>query len=279
MSHDTESAKRAAIAKSKEEPKRGGSGMDLEFVRTLGHGKRLSDISIPKELDRTIPTRISFVDAAFGDYGFTPSQSILLTGTSGAGKTTLSLQVAEALQEGGDCVVLYNSNEEAGFQVRKVARRLDLKCNFYFGEDRLTPKIIEHLELIQSKNKGKQVVLIGDSIQSFDDGFYANGGTNSMTGVRVTKDLISWTKRTYGIAILIGQVNKDGEFEGRNIIKHAVDTHAHLYIDLKKRSETYKERIFEVGKNRMAPGGREYVVGMNDKGLYEKMDVDSGDEE
>ena len=42
MSHDTESAKRAAIAKSKEEPKRGGSGMDLEFVSLMMHPLLLS---------------------------------------------------------------------------------------------------------------------------------------------------------------------------------------------------------------------------------------------
>jgi predicted ATP-dependent serine protease len=65
-------------------------------------------------------------------------------------------------------------------------------------------------------------------------------------------------------------VNKSGDFSGKNGILHAIDVRGSLYIDSDKKSETYGERIFEITKNRFGCGGRAYVLGISDKGLYEK---------
>ncbi len=53
-------------------------------------------------------------------------------------------------------------------------------------------------------------------------------------------------------------------------IKHAVDTHGHLFIDMDKRSEFFGERMFAINKNRFGCSGRTYLLGMDDKGLYER---------
>ncbi|NBT35349.1 MAG: hypothetical protein EBT03_07395, partial [Betaproteobacteria bacterium] len=87
---------------------------------------------------------------------------------------------------------------------------------------------------------------------------------------RAIEMLTDFCKETYAIGITIGQVNKAGEFAGKQQIKHAVDVHAHLALDLQKSSETYGERIFEVQKNRFGANGKRYVLGMGKDGLYEK---------
>jgi len=82
--------------------------------------------------------------------------------------------------------------------------------------------------------------------------------------------LTNWAKDNYGVVVFIGQVTKDGTFQGNNTILHAVDIRGHLYIDEAKKSETYGERIFEVTKNRFGCSGKAYIMGMKSTGLYEK---------
>jgi hypothetical protein len=64
-------------------------------------------------------------------------------------------------------------------QSRKTAKRLKLKHGFVVGEDRLIPKVLDHARYLISKNPGKPLLLIIDSLQTHDDGFYANGGDRS----------------------------------------------------------------------------------------------------
>jgi|SRR5690606_35025880 len=82
--------------------------------------------------------------------------------------------------------------------------------------------------------------------------------------------LTTYAKRTFVNVIFIGQVNKSGEFAGKMTIKHAIDTHAHLYIDLDKRSDFFGERMFTVMKHRYGCSGRTYLLGMNERGLFER---------
>lgn len=257
-------AKKALKEKEREEA---SAAMNLKVALGLKHGTNIDSVVIPPELDRTVKTGIDFLDDAFGGEGMTPSSSVLFTGTPGAGKTTLMLQLASMITKQGH-VALYNTNEEAATQVKKVCRRLQLG-GFYVGDDRFVEKVLEHAEFIKKmpENKGKQVFIIGDSLQTLNDGKYREG-TNSMTQVRVTEMFTEWCKRTFGISILIGQVTKSGEFAGKQQVKHTVDIHAHLFIDEEKKSETYGERIFEVQKNRFGCNGKTYILDMDgEKGL------------
>lgn len=263
--------KRAAV--KEEAVKR--AGMNLDVGDEIARGTNILEIKVPEQLDQSVISGLDFFDSMLGGDGMTPSQSILLTGGPGAGKTTLALQIADAITERGG-IALYNTNEEAAVQVRKTVRRLNLRSGFIIGQDRLVPKTLEHMDYVSNmpQFKGKKIprVLIEDSLQTMDDGFYPNGGTNSNTPVRVTELATKWAKKNFDIIILIGQVNKDGEFNGKNVIKHAVDTHLHIYIDKAKKSETYGERIFESQKNRFGCSGLQFIVGMDkDKGLYLKL--------
>jgi DNA repair protein RadA/Sms len=244
--------------------------MELNVGETVKHGTNINDIELPEHLKITHKTGIDMLDNAFGGEGVTPSASILLSGGSGCGKTTLMLQLCDAWTKQGH-IALFNTNEEAASQVKKTVLRLGLQDGFFVGQDRLVPDMLEHTALLAKKYPGRRILLVGDSLQTLDDGYYANGGTNSNTQVRVTQMMIKWAKNTHNIAVIIGQVNKNGDFAGKNMVKHAVDVHLHMFHDKAKKSETYGERILETQKNRYGYSGTEIIFGIDGrKGVYEK---------
>jgi DNA repair protein RadA/Sms len=238
--------------------------------RNIDNGTNILDLEIPRELDVTIDTGISFINDAFGGKGITPSAVTLFTGTPGVGKTTLMLQLANSLTRSGN-VVLYNTREEDPMQVRRTCRRLGFTHGFYIGQERLVQSVLANLTDLRNKNPGKHAFLILDSLASHDDGFYPSGLTNSMTQVRITEAVTSYCKENYAIAFIVGHVTKNDEWAGKQQIKHTVDSHLHFFIDRKERSATCGERIVRMEKNRWGCSQIAYVLGMDEKkGLYEK---------
>ena len=237
-------------------------------IKNLKRGTTISDIKVPEALRDRKKTGVDFFDAAVGGAGLVPSSVVMLTGTPGAGKTTMLLQLADAITGSGH-VCLYNTGEESLYQVKMVAERLKLRNGFIVSQDTLVPDLLSHADHIRKANPGKQVFVLQDSLQTLDDGKYAHGA-NSMTTVRATEMLTDWAKSTYGIVMFIGQVTKGGDFAGKQTILHAVDCRGQLFIDDEKKSETYGERIFEVTKNRFGCSGKSYILGMGTTGLYER---------
>lgn len=245
------------------------SKMNLNVgIKDLKRGTNINEIEVPDALRDRKKTGLEFLDDAVGGDGFVPSSVMMLTGTPGAGKTTMLLQMADAITKAGH-MCLYNTGEESLFQVKMVVDRLKLKNGFLVGQDTNVADLLEHADAIRKANPRKQVFILQDSLQTLDDGKY-EGNTNSMTPVRCIEMLTDWAKSTYGIVTFIGQVNKDGVFAGKNTILHAIDVRGHLFIDDNKKSDTYGERIFEVTKNRFGCNGRSYILGMQKTGLYEK---------
>lgn len=237
-------------------------------IKNLKRGTTISDIKVPEALRDRKKTGVDFFDTAVGGAGLVPSSVVMLTGTPGAGKTTMLLQLADAITGSGH-VCLYNTGEESLYQVKMVAERLKLRNGFIVGQDTLVPDLLSHADHIRKANPGKQVFVLQDSLQTLDDGKYAHGA-NSMTTVRATEMLTDWAKSSYGIVMFIGQVTKGGDFAGKQTILHAVDCRGQLFIDDEKKSETYGERIFEVTKNRFGCSGKSYILGMGTTGLYER---------
>jgi len=245
------------------------SKMNLSVgVKGLKRGTTISNIEVPEALRNRKKTGIEWFDDALGGEGFVPSSVMMLTGTPGAGKTTMLLQLADAITKAGH-ICLYNTGEESLYQVKMVVERLGLKSGFFVGQDTLVGDVLKHANDLRKKNPGKQVFILQDSLQTLDDGKY-NGATNSMTPVRCIEALTNWAKDTNGIVMFIGQVTKNGDFAGKQTILHAVDMRAQLYIDEEKKSETYGERLFEVTKNRFGCSGKRYILGIAKTGLYEK---------
>lgn len=245
------------------------SKMNLNVgIKGLKRGTNISEIEVPPALRERKKIGISWFDDALGGEGFVPSSVMMLTGTPGAGKTTLLLQLANSITKAGH-ICLYNTGEESLYQVKMVTERLGLRSGFVVGQDTSITSLLEHADTLRKANPGKQVFILQDSLQTLDDEKWADG-TNSMTAMRCTEMLTDWAKSNYGVVIFIGQVNKDGEFSGKNGILHAIDVRGQLYIDKQKKSETYGERIFEITKNRFGCSGRAFILGMRREGLYEK---------
>lgn len=256
------------------------------------HGTQINQISVPERMKEKIPSGIGFIDDSLGGQGFTPGMCALLTGTPGAGKSTLLLQTAHAISRRDDCVVLFNTTEESLFQVKMTYDRLfgsEDHGSFYVGEDRIVddlnpalhPKvkkeieegkhkaILQHARHIMKMHPNKQFFLFVDSLQAIDDGKYHDGSVNGATPVRSIELLTNFVKETYAICVCIGQVNKGGEFSGKQAIKHIIDAHMHLKIDTHIKSETQGMRIFEVQKNRFGSACPAYILNMESNGLHE----------
>lgn len=248
------------------------AGMNLNVgIKDFKRNTNIMTVQVPEKLRHRIKIGMEWFDDAVGGEGFVPSSVMMLTGTPGAGKTTMLLQLADSITKAGH-ICLYNTGEESLYQVRMVTERLKLKHGFVCGQDTMVQDVIEHADDLRTRNPGKHVFVLQDSLQTLNDGKWGSE-TNSVTPMRCVETLTDWAKTNYTNVIFIGQVNKDGVFAGKNGILHAVDVRGHLFIDNQKKSETYGERIFEVTKNRFGCSGRAYVLGINDKGLYEKGNI------
>lgn len=243
------------------------------LLSNIGHGKNILDVNVPKELETRVLTGVPYFDEIFGDgldHGLTPSTTALVTGTSGAGKTTMLMQVADACNNpANNAIAFYNGQEESVYQMRKVTKRLKMKNGFYVGEDRLIPNVLKHADSLRAANPGKFLILIIDSIQCHDDGFYVDGAINSQTSKRVVQQIIDYCKETFTIGLLVGQVGKNGVFLGSNTLKHALDAHLHLYVDQKPSSASYGQRILKMEKNRFGLANVASLLGMDGtQGLF-----------
>jgi DNA repair protein RadA/Sms len=246
------------------EEKKKMADVGLKFKSDITPGVDIRDIVVPPELRRRAKTGIKFFDDIMGGEGLVPSMVTMLTGDPGAGKSTLVRQMADSLTKEGH-TVLYNTGEESPYQVAMQCEKMGLKNGFHVG---IESKVSDLLALADKLRKpGKELFLLQDSLQTLDDGFYSNGGTNSMTAVRSTEMLVNWAKATYSHVIFVGQNNKSGDFAGKNAIKHAVDAHVKIYFDKDKKSDTFGARLFAASKNRWGVCGIIHQVSISSKGV------------
>lgn len=234
----------------------------------IERGANILSIDIPDALKRRCKTGIKFIDDAFGGKGMTPSVCTLFTGTPGAGKTTLMLQLADSLTRQGH-VCLFNTAEESLYQVRGVVDRLNLRNGFVCGQDNHVPTLLAHCDAIREANPGKQLFVIIDSLQTLDDGHFNSGRITTATAERSLQAITDYCKEHYACAIVVGQVTKSGKMAGSNKLKHMVDAHCHLRIEDSEKSEFFQYRVFEVPKNRFGGAGHGYVLDMTARGLRE----------
>jgi len=225
-------------------------------IDNIAFGTNIQDIKVPNVLKKRIPTGLKYFDAVIGGEGFTPSMVSLFTGTPGAGKTTMMLTLANALQ-GKGAQVVFNTAEESLHQIKMTTDRLKLKHPFMVGGLDNVKELLEGCDKVREAAPDRPFFLIVDSLQCMNDGYFKSGRITTATAERALGLLTDYAKKHACNVLVIGQVTKDGKMSGSNKLKHMVDSHIHLSVEVK--DEDLKGcRVLETQKNRF--GGCGHVV-------------------
>ena len=195
--------------------------------------------------------------------GLVPGSLLLLGGDPGIGKSTLMLQLAGRLADGGGRV-LYLSGEESASQIAMRARRLGVDGGD--GLKLITETCFETVEQVLERDRPD--VLIVDSIQTV----YVSALDSipgSVSQVRETAAGFLRLAKSGGVTvILVGHVTKDGSIAGPRLLEHMVDTV--LYFE-GEGSQTH--RILRVVKNRFGSTNEIGLFRMSGSGLEEVSDL------
>jgi DNA repair protein RadA/Sms len=236
-------------------------------------GTNILNIEVPAQLQNKIMTGLTYWDDSLGGQGFTPSAVTLFVGTPGAGKTTMMLELANALTKRG-AMVLFNTAEESLYQLKMTVDRLRLQKGFIAGQETDVPKLLENCDKLRLAAPNKPFFLIVDSLQTLNDGKYGEN-TNSKTAERSLAMITEWCKQNYTNAIVIGQVTKGGQMAGANVLKHMVD--AMFTLDIEKKEQDFLGcRILQTEKNRFGGAGHIYFLTLRENGFQEVSRVTIG---
>jgi DNA repair protein RadA/Sms len=213
---------------------------------------RLSEVSL--EDTARWPTGSTELDRTLGG-GLVPGGVILIGGDPGIGKSTLTLQVVDAIAQTRRA--LYVTGEESAAQVASRARRLALDL------ERIEVLPETGLEAIFSHigNVRPDVVVI-DSIQTlYSEAF--NSAPGSVVQVReCAAELVRYAKANGVAIIIVGHVTKEGSIAGPRVLEHLVDTV--VYFEGEAGSNI---RIIRALKNRFGAANEIGVFSMTEDGL------------
>ena len=230
-------------------------------------GTNILDVQVPEELRRRFKSGLEYFDDALGGRGFTPSAVTLFTGTPGAGKTTLMLELANSLT-GRGANVLFNTAEESLYQLKMTVERLRLRYGFSAGQETNVPQLLKNCDELRKKNPNKPFFLIVDSLQCLNDGKYGEFQTNSKTAQRSLSLITDYCKANFCNAIIIGQVTKSGQMAGANVLKHMVDAMVTLDVE-RKDDDLMGCRVLQVEKNRFGGAGHIFFLALRENGFTE----------
>lgn len=189
------------------------------------------------------------VDRVLGG-GLVRGSVILLGGEPGVGKSTLLLQMAGGLGNGGHEVIVASA-EESAQQVAMRAERCGIAA---IGVDLVSDDDVD--AIVALTEQGQPAVLIVDSIQTVGVGEIpsAPGGVAQVR--ESAARLIRLAKTTGTVVVLVGHVTKEGGLAGPKILEHMVDVVLYLEGDPDRGL-----RVLRSNKNRF---GATHVSGMFD---------------
>jgi DNA repair protein RadA/Sms len=242
----------------------GGAGSRRGGARSAsGSGRAakpvaLRDVSAPKQA--RLGTGIEELDRVLGG-GLVPGSLVLLGGSPGIGKSTLTGMALGNLAAAGNDV-LYVSGEESAAQVRLRAERL--------GEAALSVPVIAETSLeavVATLEAERPAACVIDSVQTLHaEGM--SGAPGSVGQVREAANAVmEVAKRLDCAVILVGHVTKEGAVAGPRVLEHLVD--CVLFF------EGERERSFRTVralKNRFGATSEVGVFEMRSGGLVEVLD-------
>ena len=132
----------------------------------------------------------------------------------------------------------------------------------------MVPRLLENCDKLRSKAPNKPFFLIVDSLQTLNDGKYGEHSTNSKTTERSLQMITDYCKTNFCNAIVIGQVTKNGQMAGANVLKHMVD--AMITLDVERKDEDLIGcRILQTEKNRFGGAGHIFFLSLRENGFDE----------
>ncbi len=207
--------------------------------------KNYSEVTLSKE--QTILTSNDLLDDFWStDNGLVRGSAILLTGTSGAGKTTFAYFLQKIFED--IKTYLYSREMSAGLVKKQMKRNaLDHK-NAFIADGNSIPHFDEFMKEIYLV---KPQVIIIDSIQIIMDNDLSNISNDKDAAQYVINAVRKWAEKTNGAAIVIGQLTKEGDFKGPSDIEFLFDGHLKMEYNKKKNERSMfwvKNRLGAVGE-------------------------------
>lgn len=201
-------------------------------------------------------TGISELDRVLGG-GIVKGSVILLSGDPGIGKSTILLQVCNALQR--DIKILYVSGEESAIQIKLRAKRIGVESD---SVSVMTETDVQ--TVCEYINSARPDLVMIDSIQTMQHPDISSS-PGSIVQVRESANLLLRTGKSLDIPIfIVGHVNMGGDIAGPKVMEHIVDTV--LYFE-GERNQSY--RILRAIKNRFGSTNEIGVFEMTETGLAE----------
>ena len=256
-------AGRGAGARARGGPRAGGVG--------AGAGLKLA----PRPLSEVgaapvarMSTGIGELDRVLGG-GLVPGALVLLGGSPGIGKSTLTNMVLGNLAGAGRRT-LYVSGEESAEQVRLRAERLVLDPAHPAGSALKVPILAEtDLDTVLDTLAGESPeVCVIDSVQTLCAS-ELSGSPGSVGQVReVAGRIMQLAKAQAMTVILVGHVTKDGALAGPRVLEHLVDCVLQFEGE---RERPYRE--LRALKNRFGSTNEAGLFEMRPGGLVEVLDA------
>jgi DNA repair protein RadA/Sms len=239
-----------------------GAGRGRERRPTLA-ARPLRDVGAAPV--QRMSTGIGELDRVLGG-GLVPGSLVLLGGSPGIGKSTLTNMALGNLQEAGH-KTLYVSGEESAEQVRLRAERLGSgPANAALKVPILAETDLETvLDAIAAEGPAACVI---DSVQTLNSG-ELSGAPGSVGQVREVAGRIMELAKARGTAvILVGHVTKEGALAGPRVLEHLVDCVLQFEGE---RERPYRE--LRALKNRFGSTNEAGLFEMRQGGLVEVLDA------
>lgn len=206
------------------------------------------------EDENRLKTNIKEVDSVLGG-GFVMGSVVLIAGQPGIGKSTLLLQLADAVASKER--VLYVSGEESGHQVGLRAKRLGVgRSKLEIATNSSTDDIAATIAT------GSHKLVVVDSIQTVSASTI-NSPAGSVSQITSSTHLLQSAAKESGTAlVLVGHVTKEGSIAGPRVLEHMVD------VVLQLDGEVYGGfKVLRSTKNRYGSTNEAGIFEMTEKGL------------